>query len=76
MAKLFMVVDIGDSIINTNNIKANITLGNTDDDVLAIYEDMPVAYLPNEKTLDSDEYWNMYAGGWNDCLIEIKAVNE
>lgn len=77
MAKLFMVVDVGKSIIDTKNAKVNIQLTNADGDVLATYDNMSVEYLPDKKHIDdNDNNWIMYAGGWNDCLIQLESVNE
>lgn len=77
MAKLFMVVDVGESVIDTKNAKANIRLTDANGNLLATYDNMSVEYLPDKKHIDdNDDNWIMYAGGWNDCLIQIESVNE
>lgn len=81
MAKAVIVIDVDENdIVDISKVRANITLTDETNDyeVFEIHNNVPVMYIPNEKSVpdNNDENWVMYAGGWNDCLIEIKSVNE
>ena len=79
MAKVIIVIDVDENdIVDISKVRANITLADETNnyEVFEIHDNVPIMYIPNEKVSEGDEYWSMYAGGWNDRLIEIKSVNE